>query len=184
MLCLTTCFDGASEEVATAGVGAAWGFDLGIQGLGVAVPSGAGDATMAAMPVGRRWVPARRLFFTVVAATLWATAAANGAAGALGAGGCGAATTSVLTSGRPERSMPAIPAGCGAEDEGEREIGGGGGRARAREGNELKCPCPPTGGRGYRLGLSSVRGIGDSRFGPQIFSASLKSLWFWPFYGP
>jgi hypothetical protein len=89
---------------------------------------------MAATPVGRRWVPARRLFFTVVAATLWATAAANGAAGALGAGGCGGTTTSVLTGGRPERSMPAIPVGDGAGDEGEREIGGGGERARARRG--------------------------------------------------
>jgi hypothetical protein len=91
--------------------------------------------------VGRRWVPARRLFFTVVAATLWATAAADGAAEALGAGGYGGAMTSVLTGGRPERSMPAISGGGGAKDEDEREISGGdGGGARAREGNELKCP--------------------------------------------
>jgi hypothetical protein len=114
---------------------------LGIRGLGVAVAGGARDTTTAAAPVGRRCVPALRLFFTVVAATLWAMAAANGAAWELGAGGCGGTTMLVLTGGRPERSIPAILGGGGVRDKGEREIGGGGGGgARAREGNELKCP--------------------------------------------
>jgi hypothetical protein len=111
---------------------------LGIRGLDVAVAGGAGDATTAAAPVGRRWVPARRVFFTEVAATLWETAAADGAAGAFGAGTYVRAAMSVPTGGRPDRSMQSIPGG-GAGDEGKREIGGRGG-ARAWEGNELKYP--------------------------------------------
>jgi hypothetical protein len=50
--------------------------------------------------------------------------------GALGAGGCGGTTMSVLTGGRPERSMPAILGGGGTGDKGEREISGDGGGAR------------------------------------------------------
>jgi hypothetical protein len=93
---------------------------------------------MEAAPVGRRWVPARCVFFTEVASTLWATTAADGAAGAFEAGTCTGAATSIPTSGRPDRSMSSIPGG-GAGDEGKREISGGRG-ARAREGNKLKCP--------------------------------------------
>jgi hypothetical protein len=53
-----------------------------------------------------------------------------------------------------------------------------------RGGEQAEMSLPPTGGRGYRLGLGSVRGIGDSRFGPQIFSASLKVYGFGPFTVP
>jgi hypothetical protein len=68
-----------------AGVCAARGFDLGIRGLGAAVAGGAGESTTEATLVGRRWVSTRRLFFTEVAATLWATAAADEATGVFGA---------------------------------------------------------------------------------------------------
>jgi hypothetical protein len=111
---------------------------LGIRDLDVAVAGGVGDATMATAPVGRRWVPARRVFFTEVASTLWATDAVDGATGAFGASACTDATTSVPTGGRPDRSMSSILGG-GARDEGKREISGGRG-ASAREGNKLKCP--------------------------------------------
>jgi hypothetical protein len=69
---------------------------LGIWGFGAAIAAGAGEATTATTPVRRRWVPARRLLFTEVAATLWTTAAADGAAGGFGAG----VATSVTTDGR------------------------------------------------------------------------------------
>jgi hypothetical protein len=96
---------------------------------------------MATAPVGRRWVPARRLFFTEVAATLWTTAAADGAAGGFGASACTSAATSVTTGVRLDRFMPSIHGGGGAGEKGEREIGGNGsGGARTREGNKLKCP--------------------------------------------
>jgi hypothetical protein len=73
---------------------------LGIWGFGAAIAAGAGEASTATTPVRRRWVPARRLLFTEVAATLWTTAAADGAAGGFRAGACTGVATSVTTDGR------------------------------------------------------------------------------------